>query len=43
MREQTSLRHGPNHMATLALTLRDDDAIVESKALVVRCALVNRL
>ena len=37
------MRHGSHQMTALILTHKDDNAILEPSALVVRCALVNKL
>ena len=37
------MRNGSNHITTLVLGHKDDNAILEPSALVVRCALVNKL
>ena len=43
VREQPWMRHGSHQMTTLVLANKDDTAILEPSALVVRCALVNKL
>ena len=43
MREQPRMRHGLHQMTTLILAHKDDIAILEPSASVVRCALVNKL
>ena len=43
MREQPWVRHVSHQMTTLVLAHKDDNAILEPSALVVRCALVNKL
>ena len=37
------MRYGSHQMTTLILEHKDDNAILEPSALVVRCALVNKL
>ena len=43
VREQPRMRHGSHKMTTLILAHKDDNAILEPSALVVRCELVNKL
>ena len=43
VREQPWMRHGSRQMTTLILAHKDDNAILEPSALVVRWALVNKL
>ena len=43
MREQPWKRHGSHQMTTLILSHKDDNAILEPSASVVRCALVIKL
>ena len=43
MRERPWMRHGSRQMTTLVLVHKDDNAILEPRASVVRCALVNKL
>ena len=42
MREQPWMRLVTHQMTTLILGLKDDNAILEPSALVVRCALVHK-
>ena len=43
MKEQPWMKHGSHQMTTLILAHKDDNAILEPSALVVRRALVNKL
>ena len=43
MREQPGMRHVTHQMTALVSAYKDDNAILEPSALVVRCALVNKL
>ena len=43
MREQPWMRHGSHQKTTLVLAHKDDTAIIEPSAFVVRSALVNKL
>ena len=43
MRDQPRMRHGSHQLTTLILAHKDDHAILEPSASVVRCALVHKL